>query len=43
MKIALVTCIDCPQEDTDAPPLLEALAARGHAASVVAWDDSNVN
>ena len=43
MRIALVTCIDPPQEDFDAPPLRDALAARGHDSSVVAWDDAQVD
>ena len=32
-----------PQEDFDAPPLLEALAAGGHDANVRAWDDAGVD
>jgi O-ureido-D-serine cyclo-ligase len=40
MKIALATCLNPPQEDFDAPPLLDALAARGHQAHQAAWDDT---
>jgi hypothetical protein len=42
LRVALVTCTNPPQEDFDAPPLLEALGARGHAAAIVAWDDPQV-
>jgi hypothetical protein len=43
VDIALVTCRERPQLDADAPPLVEALAARGHAAREVAWDDPQVD
>jgi len=43
MKVALATCLRPPQEDFDAPPLLAALAARGHRADVRAWDDPGVD
>jgi hypothetical protein len=43
MKVALVTCSRPPQEDFDAPPLVRALAARGHAAAPAAWDDPAVD
>lgn len=42
MRIALVGCLDPPQEDSDAPILAAALASRGHAARDVAWDDPSV-
>ena len=37
MNVALVTCLHPPQEDFDAVPLQEALAARGHRAAVCAF------
>ncbi len=42
LRVALVTCTKPPQEDFDAPLLLEALGERGHAGAVAAWDDSQV-
>jgi glutathione synthase/RimK-type ligase-like ATP-grasp enzyme len=42
MRIALVGCLNPPQEDLDAAPLTQALAARGHVAVPAAWDDPAV-
>lgn len=39
MRFALATCVDLPEPDGDAVPLLEALRRRGHAAETLAWDD----
>ena len=43
MNVALVGCTNPPQEDFDAPPLLAALAARGHQGQETAWDDPAVD
>ncbi len=43
MTIALVTCSALPDLDADDAPLLGALAARGHEARAVAWDDPDVD
>jgi hypothetical protein len=37
--VALVTCRDLPELDPDDRPLAAALAARGLAVAIVAWDD----
>lgn len=42
MRIALASCLNPPQEDFDAPPLVDALSARGHQAREVAWDEPGV-
>lgn len=39
MRVALITCRVLPEPDYDGPPLLAALAAAGHAAAEIAWDD----
>jgi glutathione synthase/RimK-type ligase-like ATP-grasp enzyme len=39
LRVALVGCTKPPQEDFDAPPLVAALAGRGHRSAAVAWDD----
>lgn len=40
MKIAFVTCVDIPEQDPDEQMQLDAAAAAGHEASVIAWDDA---
>jgi glutathione synthase/RimK-type ligase-like ATP-grasp enzyme len=42
LQVALVGCTNPPQEDFDAPPLLSALALRGHQGASAAWDDPAV-
>jgi hypothetical protein len=42
MRVALVTMSNLDQDDFDQAPLAAALAARGHASAVAAWDDANV-
>lgn len=42
MRIALATAADQPYTDQDDVPLLAALHAAGHAASLLAWDDPSV-
>ncbi len=39
MDVALASCVDLPGPDLDEAPLLEALAAEGLSAGVLAWDD----
>jgi O-ureido-D-serine cyclo-ligase len=41
--IALVTAASAAHLDEDLPPLVDALAARGHDADVVVWDDAGVD
>jgi hypothetical protein len=43
MHIALVTCAELPQLDSDARRLIAPLAARGIAATPTVWDDPNVD
>ncbi|MCO5170700.1 MAG: hypothetical protein M9894_30590 [Planctomycetes bacterium] len=43
MRIALATCLRLPEPDPDAPLLSAALAARGHAPALAAWDDPAVD
>jgi glutathione synthase/RimK-type ligase-like ATP-grasp enzyme len=38
-KVALATCAEIPEGDEEAPPLIEALAARGVEATPAVWDD----
>ena len=38
MRVALATCTTLPEPDPDAEPLLDALAAAGVDAEMVAWD-----
>lgn len=42
MDVLLATCRNLPEVDADSPPLLAALAERGVAAGVAAWDDPDV-
>ena len=42
MVVGIVTCKVKPEPDPDEAPLLEALAARGVRAEIVAWDDADV-
>ena len=42
-RVALATCAEVPEGDEDAPPLIEALAARGVEAVPAIWDDQNVD
>ena len=42
MRVALVTCREMPRPDADLPVLVEACAARGMDAEVVAWEDGSV-
>lgn len=42
MRIALVTCRRLPGLDPDDHPLVEELAARGHAATPAIWDDAAI-
>jgi O-ureido-D-serine cyclo-ligase len=42
-SFALVTCLELPRPDFDLPILERAFAARGHRASVVAWEDPGVD
>ena len=42
MRVALVTCRELPRPDADLPVLVEAFAARGVRAEVVAWEDEAV-
>ena len=39
MRIGVITCSVLPEPDPDQEILLEAIAARGHAPEMVAWDD----
>lgn len=39
MRIAIATCLTLPEPDPDEPALLAALAAAGHEATAIAWDD----
>ena len=39
MHVALASCAELPEPDLDEAPLLEALAAAGLTAEVLAWDD----
>jgi hypothetical protein len=43
MDVALASCLDLPEPDLDEAPLLEALAAEGLSAGVLAWDDPAVD
>ena len=43
MDVALVSCVDLPEPDPDAGPLLGVLTAAGIEAVVVAWDDPTVD
>jgi hypothetical protein len=43
MDVALVSCVDLPEPDPDAGPLLSALEAAGIEAAVVAWDEPSVD
>jgi len=43
VEVAIVTCLKKPEEDPDEELLLEALAAGGLAARLVAWDDATVD
>jgi hypothetical protein len=43
MHIALVTCAELPQLDSDTRRLIAPLAARGIAATPTVWDDPNVD
>jgi glutathione synthase/RimK-type ligase-like ATP-grasp enzyme len=43
MRVALVTYRALPDLDPDDRPLRDALAARGHAAQAVLWDDEAVD
>jgi hypothetical protein len=42
MRVALVTCREMPRPDADLPVLVDAFAARGVDAEVVAWEDGSV-
>ena len=42
-KIALVSCAEAREHDTDLPLLIRALGDRGIIADVVNWDDSSVD
>ena len=39
LDVALATCLDLPEPDTDLAPLLRALRAAGLRAEALAWDD----
>lgn len=43
LRVALATCAEVPAGDEDAPPLVEALAARGIEAVPAVWDDGGVD
>lgn len=43
MRVALATAAEQVHTDQDDEPLLEALAAAGHEASLVPWDDPDVD
>jgi len=43
MKIAYISCAALPEPDIDEQPLVDALNAAGHDASVAAWDDPSVD
>ncbi len=43
MKIAYISCAALPEPDIDEQPLVDALYAAGHDASVAAWDDPSVD
>jgi glutathione synthase/RimK-type ligase-like ATP-grasp enzyme len=42
-RVALATCAAVPDGDDEAPPLIEALAARRVDAAPTVWDDPNVD
>jgi glutathione synthase/RimK-type ligase-like ATP-grasp enzyme len=42
LRVALATCAEVPAGDEDAPPLIDALSARGIEASPAVWDDDGV-
>ncbi|WP_159792245.1 ATP-grasp domain-containing protein [Puerhibacterium puerhi] len=42
-RVALVTCAELPDLDTDDKPLVAALAERGVTAEPVVWDDADVD
>jgi len=42
LRVALATCAEIPAGDEDAPPLIDALAARGVEATPAVWDDEAV-
>ena len=42
-RIALAMCRDLPTGDGDDPLLVQALAERGHQASMLAWDEPGVD
>ncbi|MFN8126551.1 MAG: hypothetical protein U0R64_08615 [Candidatus Nanopelagicales bacterium] len=43
MTVAIVTCLTMPEPDVDADVLMDALAAAGVGAELVAWDDLGVD
>jgi glutathione synthase/RimK-type ligase-like ATP-grasp enzyme len=43
LRVALATCAEVPEGDDEAPPLIEALAARGVEAAPAIWDDAGVD
>ncbi|MEY4118385.1 MAG: hypothetical protein RLZZ116_1713 [Planctomycetota bacterium] len=43
MRVALVTCTEMPRPDGDLPLLERAFAALGATASIVCWDDAQVD
>jgi glutathione synthase/RimK-type ligase-like ATP-grasp enzyme len=43
MRVALVTCLEKPEADPDESLLCEALARRGVAVEMAAWDDEGVD
>lgn len=43
MRVALVTCRELPREDKDLPLLVDAFAARGAHAEIVAWEEPRVD
>ncbi len=43
VRVALVTCLEPPQEDFDAPPLMAALQACGHVGFLAAWNDPAID
>jgi hypothetical protein len=43
LHVALVGCTHPTQDDFDAPPLIAALAQRGHRSGMAAWDDPAVD
>ncbi len=43
LDVALVSCVTLPEPDPDEQPLLDALAAAGLKAQVLAWDDPGVD